>query len=356
MNDDAKTLRDRFTPKEGKPLLLDRQMCALRFSPSGKILVAGGTDATVRRWEANTATFTPLPALTGHHGWVQGIGFSPEGSRLYSADSWGELRAWPTQERTPKPLWNVPQAHDGWIRGLAVSREGKVLATCGRDQLVRLWQADTGAKKHELSGHNEEILALAIHPEGKFVVSGDLQGVVKQWDVTTGKCVRELDARVLHLLSRLQDTGGVRALAFDPQGTTLACAGTKPSVGGNVQGVPTILFFDWATGKVKHTASVGNDGDGYIYDLHWHPAGFVMAVTSGNPGVGKLFFQRPGEAQPFFLSTKMANCHALAVHPEGKRLVVCATNTGSNGNGRQLDKNKEYPGNYSPLHPWTLPG
>jgi hypothetical protein len=80
-----------------------------------------------------------------------------------------------------------------------------------------------------------------------------------------------------------------------------------------------------------------------------------MAVTSGNPGTGKFYFFEPGAAQPFSLTPKMANCHSLAVHPEGKRLVVSATNTGSNGNGRQL-KGNEYLGNWSPLVIWDLPG
>jgi hypothetical protein len=94
--------------------------------------------------------------------------------------------------------------------------------------------------------------------------------------------------------------------------------------------------------------------DGYIHDLHFHAAGFMMAVTSGLPGTGKFFFFQPGEQAPFFLHTGMPNCHSLAVHPGGTRLVVAGTNGGSNGNGRQL-RNGEYPGNFSPLHVWDIP-
>ena len=50
----------------------------------------------------------------------------------------------------------------------------------------------------------------------------------------------------------------------------------------------------------------------------------------------------------------MPNCHSLAVHPNGRRLAVTATNGGSNGNGRQLDKSGEYPGNWSPVHIWEM--
>jgi hypothetical protein len=43
------------------------------------------------------------------------------------------------------------------------------------------------------------------------------------------------------------------------------------------------------------------------------------------------------------------------VHPNGIRLAVSATNGGSNGNGRRIGKDGEYPGNYSPLHILDLP-
>jgi hypothetical protein len=118
--------------------------------------------------------------------------------------------------------------------------------------------------------------------------------------------------------------------------------------------VPTILLFDVASGRLEHTIAVGGQGDGFVYDLAFHPSGFVMAVTSGNPGTGKLFFQAPADREPFFTATNMPNCHSLALHPDNRRLVVAATNGNSNGNGRPL-RNGEYPGNFSPLHLWELP-
>jgi len=355
MSDDPKQLLARHQPKEVKVLKLDQQMGTIRFSRCGKFLAAGGFDGTVRRWDASSDQFSELPALTGHNGWVQTVAFHGDGKRLFSADSWGQLCCWPYADKEPKPLWAVKEAHDGWIRRLAVSPNGKLLASCGRDQKVRLWSAENGQKQQELTGHGHDIFCVAFHPDGKSLLSGDLKGIIKQWDLATGKAVREFDARVLYLYERIQDVGGVRCLAFDRTGATLICAGGQPKSGGFVQATPAILFFDWQTGKVTHTLKSANDNEGYVYDLHWHPDGFVMAVTSGQPGNGKLFFQRPQDAQPFFVTPKMANCHALDVHPNGHRLVISATNANSAGNGRLVDKNKEYPGNWSPLHIWDLP-
>jgi WD40 repeat protein len=355
MRPDTKAAPARSQPKEGKVLKLEQQVCIVRYSACGKFLAAGGCDGRVHRWDAATDTLAPLPPLVGHDGWVQALAFHSDGKHLFTADTWGRLCCWPYAETQPRPLWTVTQAHDGWLRQAAVSPDGKLLATCGRDTVVRLWSTQNGTKQRELIGHGEDVFCVTFHPDGKSLVSGDLKGVVRQWDLATGKPGRTFDAKVLYRYDRIQDVGGVRCLAFDRAGATLACGGCEPKSGGFVQGSPVVLLFDWSTGARKHLHKLGADNDGFVYDLAFHPGGFFMAVTSGQPGSGKLLFHRPGEEKPFFLTTKMANCHSLAVHPQGRRLVVSATNGGSNGNGRRLGKNKEYPGNWSPLHLWDLP-
>ena len=79
-----------------------------------------------------------------------------------------------------------------------------------------------------------------------------------------------------------------------------------------------------------------------------------MAALSGSPGTGKIVFQRLGDKQPFYSTTKYRNCHSLSLHPSGKRFAITSTNNGSNGNGRRL-KNGEYLGNYSPVHVFDFP-
>src|SRR5262245_47965229 len=102
MNVDPKKLLELYKPKPFKVLNLDRQMGILRFSPDGKVLAAGGLDGTIRRFDEQLAE---LPKLTGHNGWVQALAFHPDGKRLYTADSWGQLCCWPFAEAQAKPLW-----------------------------------------------------------------------------------------------------------------------------------------------------------------------------------------------------------------------------------------------------------
>jgi len=339
-------------PKELKQLKPDRQLCTIRYSPCGKWLVAGGQEGEIRRWDASTDALPDRAAIAGHHGWVQALAFHPDQKRLFAGDSWGRLCAWPYADAEPKPLWQVEAAHDGWIRAAAVSPDGGRLATVGRDGAVRLWSPDSGQPLPPLRDAGPDTFCAAFHPSGKFLFTGDLFGSVKSWELATGKAVRTYDAGVLYFLSRLQDVGGVRCLACDKEGKTLYCGGTRPSVGANVQGVPTLLAFDVESGKLKKTLSFGTQADGFVYDLAVHPRGYLLLVTSGNPGNGRLHLIRPEEDKPFNTQTKMANCHSLALHPSGRRLAVSATNANSAGNGRP--KGDVYPGNFSPITVWEL--
>lgn len=351
MASDPKALLAKYQPKAGKPVDVNQQLCTIRMSPDGKTLAAGSFEGVVRRWDVGP-TFAELPAHKGHDGWVQCIAFHPDGKRLLSADSWGRLSGWSVAEKEGKSLWSVKDAHDGWVHALAVSPDGKWVATGGRDKTIRLTSPENG-KKVQVLNVGEDVLALAFHLDSKSLVSGDLKGVVKQWDLATGKPTREFDAKVMFLRDRIQDVGGVRAFQFTPDGKTLFAAGSQPKSGGFVQGISLILAFDWATGKGKQIYKGATDNEGYVYDMAWHPDGILMAVSSGQPGQGKLFFQHPDDAQPFFTQA-IPNPHSLALH--GKRLIVSATNANSSGNGRNLGKDKEYPGNFSPLHVYELPG
>src|SRR5688572_31786487 len=108
-------------PRPGPVISPDRQLFRVRFSPCGRFVAAGGQDGLVRRWEAGETTLSARPSFTGHQGWVQGLVFHPDRRRLFTADSFGEIRCWAYAEPATNPLRVTALAHDGWIRDLAIS-------------------------------------------------------------------------------------------------------------------------------------------------------------------------------------------------------------------------------------------
>jgi WD40 repeat protein len=374
----------KFTPpKELKMFPNDRQLCVARFSPCGKFLAAGAMEGTVRRWSVvekpkpaaevelpdepkkkpapknakapaeSPVELVPLPHLTGFNGWVQNIAFHPKDKVLYAADTWGRLTATAYEGDAPKPLWENATAHDGWIRKLAISADGQHLVTGGRDQFVRVWT--TAGKLVAEHRHTEDVYAVAFAPEGKVVAFGDEKGRVKTWDFGTKQIVREFDATVFHKLSRLQDVAGLRMLAFIEGGKSLVVGGCEPEGGGFLEGAPVLLKFDVATGKKQTEWKFGAAKEGFVLDLAAHPGGYLIVVTSGQPGSGKIMFLRPGDKEPFFTHTAVANVHSVTLHPDGRRFAVAAMNKASNGNGRPKTADGSYPGNTSPVHLFEIP-
>lgn len=355
MNDDLAALKKRFEPKEARQLKLDRQLNAVRFTACGKYLLAAGHDGLIRRFDATAAELPELKPLTGHGGWVQRVVPLPDGEVACSADSWGRLRCTSYVDEAAAPRWEHPAAHEGWILDLSVSPNGECIATCGIDRAIRVWSAADGSKLHEFRAPEWEVMSVTLTPDNNAILAGDLAGMVRQWELASGQIVREFDASSLHKRDRLQDVGGTRRLLFSPDGTQLLCAGTKPKGGGFVQGSASVLVFEVATGRLQKTIDFPGDDTGFVTDLAFHPAGFLMLTTSGQPGNGRLSFRRIQDDAPFFETNKMPNCHGLTLHPSLKMLAVIGTNGGSNGNGRNLDKEGKYPGNSSPIHVWTMP-
>ena len=307
------------------------------------------------RWSVVDDQLIPLPPIEGANGWVQSIAFHPSEKVLFVSDSWGRLACTPCDGDAPVVHWEHGAAHDGSIRKLAVSPDGTRLATCGADRFVRIWNSSDGAlvTTHE---HAADVFAVTFTPDGTHLVFGDLFGRLFALDSGAGKIVREFDAGLFYKLSRLQDVGGLRTLTFLAGGSTLVAGGCQPENGGFLEGAPLVLGFDFNTGKLVSETRPGGVKDGFIHDLAWHPIGFLVAVTSGQPGAGKLVFLNPGEKEPTYTNGSMANCHAVALHPNGRRIVVTSTNRDSNGNGRLTTKDGQYPTNSSPLHLFEVVG
>src|SRR5262245_11938458 len=110
---DAKELLKKYEPaKDGTTIAGEPQVRAARYSPCGKMIVAGGFDARVRRWNVAGDETVELPALEGHHGWIDGLAFRAEGELLFTGDSWGRLCCWRGYAADqPAMQWQHEAAH-----------------------------------------------------------------------------------------------------------------------------------------------------------------------------------------------------------------------------------------------------
>lgn len=297
-----------------------RALLACRFHPSGNFVVAGGMNDKVTQVALNGDKPGARLDLDGPQSWVAALAFDRSGSVLFAGDYAGQLLAYKFPAQAGRqPAWVRP-AHSGWLRALAVSPDGKLVATCGNDKLVRLWTAADGEAVAELAGHDCDVYNVAFHPGGQLA-SADLKGVVKVWDAPAGRLVRELDARALFGQQGEHRLGGVRSMAFHPDGSKLACGGLG-SLGstGDGTGTATVVLIDWATGRplvlVPH-----EEQKSFVTGLAFTTDGKVLGATGGFDQ-GALLLWRGDQPKSVFKWKMPASGWGADYHAASRRLAV----------------------------------
>jgi WD40 repeat protein/serine/threonine protein kinase len=155
----------------------------LIFSRDGKTLYSsGGDDRTVRIWDLNTQREIDPPRW--HGSWVSSLALAPDESVLVSSCGDGAVRIW---ELNPKPESLTEKVrltnHAALVWDVKFSPDGGMLATCGADQRIRLWDTGTWQEIQVLQGHLSEVWCLAFAPDGKTLASGGKDETVKLWNV-----------------------------------------------------------------------------------------------------------------------------------------------------------------------------
>ncbi|MBI1830447.1 MAG: WD40 repeat domain-containing protein [Planctomycetes bacterium] len=305
-----------------------------RFDPTGRFVFAGAQDNTIQRWEL--AAPNAKVAFSGHRSWVRGLAFVPsltpnpspggratQGGKLLSADWNGKVLVWPFDATAAPQPERILDAHDGWARAIVMSRDNRQFATCGNDNLVKVWNVADFTLARQFEGHTCHVYNVAFHPDGRHLVSGDLRGNIKQWDLQTGREVRQMDASVIFRYDPTfrADHGGVRSMTFNADGSLLACAGiTNVSNAFAGIGNPAIVLFNWQTGQRSQVLRVNPAFQGTAWGVVFHPSGFVIGAGAGSGG--GLWFWRPTEANSIQNIAVPNNARDLAITPDQGRLAV----------------------------------
>jgi WD40 repeat protein len=120
------------------------------------------------------------------------------------------------------------------------------------------------------------------------VATGDKVGHVVVWELASGKQVATLEAPGMYTwdpVQRRHSIGGIRSLAFAPDGRLLAVGGIGKI--GNIDhldGKARVEVFDWRKGERTHELA-GDRLKGLVERLAFHPGGdWLLAAGGANDG------------------------------------------------------------------------
>jgi WD40 repeat protein len=76
------------------------------------------------------------------------------------------------------PAWGV------WVWSVACSPDGKHVVSGSSDGAIRIFDATTGEKLHELTGHSRHVSTVAYRSDGDFLLSASHDGTLRIWNAT----------------------------------------------------------------------------------------------------------------------------------------------------------------------------
>jgi WD40 repeat protein len=201
---------------------------SVAVSPSGRHVVSGSADKTLRLWDVATGRL--IRVIEGHALPVTAVAFSPDERSVASGSADKTLKLW---DVATGKLVRSFEGHSDTVTSIAYSRDGRSLVSGSWDKTLRLWDVATGRLLHTFKGHANTVESVAFSPDGGSIVSGSADKTLRLWNVATGDL----------LLTLIGHSDTVNSVAYAPDGHSV--------VSGS--GDHTIKFWDAATGNVLRT-------------------------------------------------------------------------------------------------------
>jgi WD40 repeat protein len=265
------------------------------------------------------------------------LAYSPEGQLLASGGSDNVICLW--EANSGKEVRRLTGS-ERWLSQLCFSPDGRVLAAASHHaEVVQVWNVSDGKQLFRLKGG-----CVAFAPDGKSLATGCKDNLIRFWESSTGKELRQFAGHI----------DEVRCLAFAPNGKMLASGGKDKTVciwsvaNANIlhkikdyqNGVQSISFATDGERIVigsNGAANVYNAGTGaHIHDLAspkegigailFSPDGTTIAATSDRRGIRRWDAATGRQLRDLTSASwhfdESVGC--LAISPDGKQLA-CAT-------------------------------
>ncbi|KAH8512673.1 hypothetical protein H0E87_006093 [Populus deltoides] len=296
---------------------LNKNRCSINrvlWTPNGKRLITGSQSGEFTLWNGQSFNFEMI--LQAHDQAIRSMVWSHNDNWMVSGDDGGSIKYWQSNMNNVKVN---KSAHKESVRDLSFCRTDLKFCSCSDDTTVKVWDFARCHEERSLTGnagHGWDVKSVDWHPTKSLLVSGGKDNLVKLWDAKSGRelcsfhghkntvlCVKwnqngnwvltaSKDQIIklydLRAMKELESFRGhrkdVTALAWHPFHEEYFVSG---SYDGSI--------FHWLVGHETPQVEVSSAHDNSVWDLSWHPIGYLLCSGSNDHTTKFWCRNRPGD-------------------------------------------------------------
>lgn len=311
-----------FKVLDAPALLDDFYLSLLDWSALDVLAVGLGADLFL--WNAATAAVTRLLGFDGEDETVTAVSWTESGKRIAVASSEGRVQLWDAEaERMVRSFPDHPQ------RVSTMSWANSLLATGGRDNTIRVFDARTGGRPvMRLAGHESEVCGLRWSPDRATLASGGNDNRVLLWSVAGAVRASKqassassagggdgggLSARLEPLYRLSGHRAAVKALDWSPHRRGLLVSG-----GGTLD--KSLRFWNALTGECVGCVDTGCQ----VCNVRWSLSGEELVTTHGYSRNDVSLWRYPSMQRVATLTGHKSRVLFMAMDPSGQSVVTGA--------------------------------
>lgn len=281
------------------------------WTPTGRRLITGSQSGEFTLWNGQSFNFEMI--LQAHDQAIRSMVWSHNENWMVTGDDGGSIKYWQNNMNNVKAN---KSAHKESVRDLSFSRTDLKFCSCSDDTTVKVWDFARCQEERSLTGHGWDVKSVDWHPTKSLLVSGGKDNLVKLWDAKTG---RELDSFHGHKntvlcvkwnqngnwvltaskdqIIKLYDIRSMKELeSFRGHSKDVTALAWHPFheeyfVSGSFDG----SIFHWLVGHETPQIEIPGAHDNSVWDLAWHPIGYLLCSGSNDHTTKFWCRNRPGD-------------------------------------------------------------
>ncbi|MEL7220136.1 MAG: WD40 repeat domain-containing protein [Bacteroidota bacterium] len=250
------------------------------WSPDGDQLAVAMGNGDIRIY--NTNDFERFEKITINDLGVLDISWSLDGRFLAYGSADGETGYLNTSTWRKEGTWEA----EDYIRGVAFSPDGKRIAAGGDQNILFVYNVETGDQERAFESHTDWIRAVSWSADGVLVAAASDDNTATVWSITQGNLVK----------THRSHEDYCRDVAFSPSGQRLATVSDDLNVyvyDPATDNVPVknwkghenwVMAVDWSA-KGRYLATADNEGTIIVHNNKNGEQSFYNAVEAETPWV-----------------------------------------------------------------------